>query len=147
MDRSKNRSDSYQHKIVESACAPDMLMEIAESEGIGAQLNPFGYDEELLDLKDQLREHFWRMVREKLTPRQRQVIELYCDDYTQTEIAKKLGVNQSSITKSMNGNCDYRNGKKIYGGAKKQLQKIAENDPEIQEVLERIKEIQSDTLY
>lgn len=147
MDRTKNRSDSYQHKIVEAACSPEMLMEVADSESIGAQLNPFGYNEELLDLKDQLRDHFWKMVRTKLTARQRQVIELYCERHTQTEIAKKLGVNQSSITKSMNGNCDYRNGKRIYGGAKKKLQKIAEGDPEIQDILERIKEIQSDTLY
>jgi predicted DNA-binding protein YlxM (UPF0122 family) len=144
MDRSKNRSDSYQHKIVEAACSPDMLMEVADSEGIGAQLNPFGYNEDLLDLKDQLRDHFWKMVREKLTPRQREVIELYCNDYTQTEIAKKLGVNQSSITKSMNGNCDYRNGKKIYGGAKKKLQKIAENDQDIQDILFKISEIQEE---
>ncbi len=147
MDRSKNRSDSYQHKIVESACSPEMLMEIADSKGIGAQLNPFGYNEELLDLKDQLKEHFWRLVRTKLTDRQREVIELYCEDLTQTEIAKKLGVNQSSITKSMNGNCDYRNGKRVYGGAKRKIQKIAENDSDIQDILARIKEIQSDNLY
>ena len=144
MDRSKNRSDRYQWVLVEAPCSPSMLTEVADSEGIGAHLNPFGYNEEELDLKEQLRAAFWRIVNTKLTSRQKQVITLYCDGYTQTEIAKKLNVNQSSITKSINGNCDYRNGKKVYGGAKRKLQKIAEQDEEIQNILERMRDIQSD---
>lgn len=147
MDRSKNRSDRYQWVLVEAPCSPEMLTEVADSEGIGSQLNPFGYNEELLDLKDQLKSAFWRIVNTKLTSRQREVISLYCDGYTQTEIAKKLNVNQSSITKSINGNCDYKNGKRIYGGAKRKIQKIVEQDKEIQEILLKIKEIQSNTLY
>lgn len=143
MDRSKNRSDRYQWVLVEAPCSPEMLTEVADSEGIGAQLNPFGYNEEELDLKEQLRASFWRIVNTKLTSRQKQVITLYCDGYTQTEIAKKLNVNQSSITKSINGNCDYKNGKRIYGGAKKKLQKIAEQDEEIQEILEKLRDSQS----
>jgi len=147
MDRSKNRSDRYQYVLVESSCSPEMLAEVADSESIGAQLNPFGYNEELLDLKDQLRLAFWRIVNTKLTVRQRDVISLYCDGYTQTEIADRLNVNQSSITKSINGNCDYKNGKKIYGGSKRKIQKIVEQDEEIQDILLKIKEIQSNTLY
>lgn len=141
IDRSKNRSDKYQHLLVETSCSPEMLTEVADSEGIGAQLNPFGYNEEMLDLKDQLKAAFWRLVEEKLTDRQKQVIKLYCDGYTQTEIAKKLNVNQSSITKSINGNCDYKNGRRLYGGSRKKLQKLAENDTEIKVILEKIREI------
>lgn len=147
MDRSKNRSDRYQWVLVEAPCSPEMLTEVADSEGIGAQLNPFGYNEELLNLKDRLKVAFWRIVNTKLTSRQKEVISLYCDGYTQTEIAKTLNVNQSSITKSINGNCDYKNGRKIYGGSKRKIQKLAEQDEEIQEILLRIKEIQSSTLY
>jgi transcriptional regulator len=87
---------------------------------------------------------FWRIIRTKLTPRQCEVIELYAQGLTQTEIAKRLNVNQSSITKSINGNCDYRNGKKIYGGAKKKLRRIAAQDPEIQEILRQMGDIQSE---
>jgi DNA-binding CsgD family transcriptional regulator len=119
-----------------------MLTEVADSDGIGAQLNPFGYNEELLELKEQLKAAFWRIVETQLTERQKQVIKLYSKGLTQTEIAKKLGVNQSSITKSINGNCDYRSGKKVYGGARKKLRKIAEKDEEIQSILLRISEIQ-----
>jgi len=100
-----------------------------------------------LDLKEQLNAAFWRIIRTRLTSRQCQVIELYAQGLTQTEIAKKLNVNQSSITKSINGNCDYRNGKKIYGGAKKKLKRIAAQDGEIQDILHRMGEIQSEFLF
>jgi DNA-binding CsgD family transcriptional regulator len=121
-----------------------VLTKVSDSDGIGARLNPYGYNEEILDLKDQLKVAFWRIVDTKLTSRQRKVIHLYAEGLTQTEIAKKLNVNQSSITKCINGNCDYRNGKKIYGGARKKLQKFAEQDSEVQEILSRIAELQED---
>jgi len=142
-DRSKNRSDRYQWVLVECPCSPEMLTEVSDSDGIGAQLNPWGYNEELFELKDKLKAAFWRIVDTQLTSRQKEVIHLYAEGFTQTEIAKKLNVNQSSITKSINGNCDYRNGRKVYGGARKKLRKIAEKDEEIKEILERIAEIQS----
>jgi len=146
-DRSKNRSDKYQWVLVESTCSPEMLTEVADSEGIYAQLNPWGYNEELLDLKDQLKVAFWRIVDTQLTIRQQEVLHLYAENYTQTEIAKKLNVNQSSITKSINGNCDYRNGRRVYGGSKKKLQKLIESDEEIQQIFLRIGEIQTDEDY
>lgn len=147
VDRTKNRSDLYQYVIVECSTAPEMLTEIADSDGIGSQLNPFGYNEELLELKDQLKEAFWVIVREKLTKRQCEVIELYCAGLTQMEIARRLNVNQSSITKSINGNCDYKNNRRVYGGAKKKIGKLADKDKNIQRILSRIAEIQDDGKY
>lgn len=144
MDRSRNRSDRYQWVLVESPCSPELLTEVADSDGIHAQLNPFGYNEELFELKEALKTCFWRIVDTQLTDRQKEVIHLCADGYTQTEIAKKLNVNQSSITKSINGNCDYRNGRRVYGGAKKKIQKIIEKDKDVQEIFARIQEIQSE---
>ena len=110
MDRTKNRSDKYQHLLLESQHSPEMMSEFSNDDSIYSRLNPFGYNEEILELKDRLRAAFWRIVETQLTKRQREVIQLYAEGYTQIEIAKKLNVNQSSITKSINGNCDYRNG-------------------------------------
>jgi len=141
-DRSKNRSDHYQWLLVESPCSPEMLTEVSDADGIGAQLNPYGYNEELLNLKDKLRDAFWRIVDTQLTSRQKEVIHLYSEGKTQTEIAKHLGVNQSSVTKSINGNTDYKSGRKVYGGARKKLKKIADKDVEIQEILAKISDIQ-----
>jgi len=146
-DFTKNRSDKYQHVLIELLCDPCLLVEISESRGMPGLLNYSSYNEELYDLKDKLNAAFWRIIKTELTDRQCEVIELYADGYTQTEIAKKLGVNQSSITKSINGNCDYKNGKRVYGGAKKKLRKIADSDEEIQNLLARIAEIYSELSF
>ena len=144
IDRTKNRSDHYQPIICEAPCSNEMLAEVADGDGISAQLNPFGYSEELAELKDQLKIAMWRLINEELTDRQAEVINLSASGHTQTEIAKILGINQSSITKSIRGNCDYKNGKKVYGGAQKKLRKIADKDDEIKKILERINEIEGD---
>lgn len=146
-DYLKNRSDSYQYLLIESSCAPDLLTEFSDSQGIAGVLNHEFYNEELFQLIDQLKKAYWRLINTKLTKRQREVIRLYSDGYTQCEIAKKLGVNQSSVTKSINGNTDYRNGKRIYGGAKKKLSKFASQDGEIIDILRRIADIQSEMAF
>jgi transcriptional regulator len=113
-------------------------------DGIYNRLNPFGYNEDFIELEDQLKIEFWRIVDTLLTPRQREVIRLYADGYTQMEIAKMLDVNQSSITKSLNGNVDYKNGKKIYGGARKKIRKIIENDTRIKEILSQMRDLRDE---
>lgn len=136
-----NRSDRYQWVLLETVCSNEMLESFCNDDSISARLNPFTYDEGLLELEDQLKVEFWRVVDTLLTPRQREVIRLYADGYTQMEIAKMLNVNQSSITKSLNGNVDYKNGKKIYGGARKKIRKIIENDEAIKDILEKMSEL------
>jgi len=144
MERKKNRSDHYQWVLLETVCSNDMMESFANDDSMYNRLNPFQYNEDLLDLEDQLKKEFWRVVDTLLTDRQREVIKLYADGYTQMEIAKMLNVNQSSITKSLNGNVDYKNGKRIYGGAKKKIHKIIENDAKIKEILAKIVEIREE---
>ena len=117
-----------------------MLESFSNDESLYNRLNPYAYDERVVELEDQLKDEFWRIVSQ-LTPRQQEVIKLYASGKTQMEIAKKLNVNQSSITKSINGNVDYKNGKKCYGGAKKKLQKLAESDNKIKDLLNQINEL------
>lgn len=146
-DRTSNRSNGYQWVIVESPCSPEMLAECSDAQGVTGVLNAMIHSEELLDLQDQLLTEFWRIVDTQLTDRQSQVLRLYAQGLTQIEIAKRLNVNQSSITKSINGNCDYRNGKKIYGGARKKLLRIASKDPVIQGIFKRMAEIKSENSF
>jgi DNA-binding CsgD family transcriptional regulator len=117
-----------------------MLESFCNEDSISARLNPFEYNEDLMELEAQLKKEFWRVVDTLLTPRQREVIRLYADGYTQMEIAKMLNVNQSSITKSINGNVDYKNGKKVYGGARKKIKKIIEMDDKIKDILQKMRE-------
>jgi DNA-binding CsgD family transcriptional regulator len=139
-ERRKNRSDSYQWVLLETVCSNDMMEAFCNEDSISARLNPFEYNEDLIELEEQLKKEFWRVVDTLLTSRQREVIRLYADGYTQMEIAKMLNVNQSSITKSLNGNVDYKNGKKIYGGARKKIRKIIENDDKIKDILAKMAE-------
>jgi DNA-binding CsgD family transcriptional regulator len=134
----QNRSDRYQWVLLETVCSNDMMEAFCNEDSIYNRLNPFQYDENLMDLEDELKKEFWRVVDTLLTPRQREVIRLYADGYTQMEIAKMLNVNQSSITKSLNGNVDYKNGKKVYGGARKKIRKIIELDDKIKDILQRM---------
>jgi len=115
-----------------------MMEAFCNEDSISARLNPFEYNEDLIELEEQLKKEFWRVVDTLLTSRQREVIRLYADGYTQMEIAKMLNVNQSSITKSLNGNVDYKNGKRVYGGAKKKLKKILQSDDKIKDILEKM---------
>jgi DNA-binding CsgD family transcriptional regulator len=134
MDRKKNRYDRYQSLFAELCYSNEMMAEFPESQGLVENYTPEDR-ERLMDLRLDLKKELWRLVDEELTARQRQVIRLYAQGYTQIEIAKQLNVNQSSITKSINGNCDYRNGKKIYGGARKKLRRLADNDPTIRGII------------
>lgn len=143
-EKRKNRSDSYQHFLAETACSNDMMEAFCNEDSIQNRLNPWQYNENLIDLEEQLKKEFWRVVDTLLTDRQKKVIKLYADGYTQMEIAKILNVNQSSITKSLNGNVDYKNGKRVYGGSQKKIRKIIENDDKIIDILRQIAEVREE---
>lgn len=145
MDRTKNRSDRYQSLFAELSFSNDMMAEFAEAQGGTSIALTDEENEELLDLKDALLVEFWRLVDTELTERQAEVLHLCAEGLTQIEIAKKLKVNQSSITKSINGNCDYRNGRQIYGGSKRRLMKLAESDEKIKSIFRRMAELNSNT--
>jgi predicted DNA-binding protein YlxM (UPF0122 family) len=143
----RNRSDKYQYILCETTFSNDMLESFSNDESIYKRLNPFSYNERVLELEDELKKEFWRVADECLTDRQKEVVKLSMENYTQQEIAKKLNVNQSSITKSLNGNVDYKNGKKVYGGIKLKLIKAVEKDQRVQDILKRISEIRDDDTF
>lgn len=142
-ERRRCRSDFYQEKFFECAVSADMMESFPNSDSISNRLSGgFSYDETILELEDQLKEEFWRIVDEELTERQREVIRLSAEGLTQMEIAKMLGVNQSSVTKSLYGNKSYVFGKPhtTYGGSKKRVAKIIQGDEKIMEILRKIAE-------
>lgn len=155
MEKRDNRSNHYQHLFAESSYSNEMMESFPNELSLYNRLNPFEYSEELMDLEEELRIEFWRIV-ETLTDRQKAVLTLRADGYTQMEIAKMLNVNQSSITKSINGNVDYKqtNGKdkdnllnkkaKSYGGSLKKLRRLLEQDPAVQDILSRIAQVRSE---
>jgi len=97
MEKRQNRSDKYQYVLLETVCSNDMMEAFCNEDSIYNRLNPNHYDEDLMNLEDKLKVEFWRVVDTLLTTRQREVIRLYADGYTQMEIAKMLHVNQSLL--------------------------------------------------
>jgi predicted transcriptional regulator len=139
-DKRRTRSGAYQHLILEVVFSNEMMETFCNEDSMHDRLNPFDYDEEMIGLEEELKKEFWRVVDTLLTDRQRDVIRLYSEGLTQTEIAKKLGVNQSSVVKSIRGNVNYGDGvRKSYGGSRKKLRKIIETDEKIKDILDRIK--------
>lgn len=144
-DFSQCRSNGYQWVIQECPTSPENISDYSDSQGFSKSINDAEIREELYDINEKLNKAFWRLIETVLTPRQKEVIKLSAGKdprfpgigKTQVEVAKILNVNQSSVTKSIHGNCDYRNGRKVYGGAQKKLQKAADRDPEIIELLKR----------
>lgn len=152
-EKRANRSNAYQHLFGEISVAIEILESFNEESSIYKRLNPYGYNEAVAELEEQLRVEFWRLVDANLTPRQKQVIELISiKKLTQQEAAKILGVNQSSITKSLNGNVDYskrdeKNNKTkvVYGGSLRRLRKLCQEDEKIKEILEKIAALREET--
>ena len=146
MEKRNPRSSSYQHLLVETSCSNEMMEAFCNEDSIYNRLNPFGYSEDILELDDLLKVEFWRIVKTCLTNRQRKVLELYTEGFTQMEIAKKLKINQSSINKSIRGNVNYmETGKKhVYGGTIRKIQKILETDEKIKEILKKMDEVRSE---
>lgn len=144
MEKRKNRSESYQYLLVESSYSNEMMEAFSNEDSISSRLNPFVYNEDLIELEDELKKEFWRIADTLLTKRQKEIIHLYRDGYTQMEIGKILSVNQSSVTKNINGNTAYcldGSKKKTYGGTLKKLKKIMETDEKINEILNKIQEL------
>ena len=141
-DRNRNRSDSYQVYLLEVSVSPFILGDLSCAQGISYRLEPYDEKESLLELREQLKKRLWEIIEEGLTKRQKQVVKLYIEEgLTQNEIAKTLGINQTSVHKVIRGNIDYKNGKKRYGGAFKKIHKLCQTDEEIQRILEEIKDL------
>jgi RNA polymerase sigma factor (sigma-70 family) len=141
-DRNRNRSDSYQVYLLEVSVSPFVLGDLSCAQGMSYKLQSYDEKEKLLELREQLKKRLWEIINAGLTERQKQVIKLYIDEgLTQNEIAKTLGINQTSVHKVIRGNIDYKNGKKRYGGAFKKIDKLCQTDEEVQRILNEIKDL------
>lgn len=143
MARKKNKSDSYQHKIVEISVDPFLLSDFPMNNGLGAQLNLAKYSEEFHELKDNLMKEIYRIINENLTPHQAEVVLLRLKGLTQIQIAEQLQVHQTTIHKCLSGNLDYNHGKKRYGGALKKIKKICDKDAKVLKLLEKINDLKN----
>ncbi len=140
-----NKSDHYQHRIVEIPLEPHKLHNFSNESGIEQHITDMVPDEEMLGLRQDLLDELYNIINSGcLTPHQSKVLTLTLAGETQNEIAQKLGCSQSAICKALSGNLDYKNGRRRYGGIIKKLQKLAKSNSRIKLLLDRIAEYKAD---
>ncbi len=149
MTKRPTRSDKYQYLLLESSYTDEMMMHFSNQQSIGYTLDPYQYDDRVEELLEELKVEFWKVAETELTPMQKTVLKMRADGYTQCEIADIMGVNQSSITKCINGNTDYKNfdGKgqpKVFGGAIKKLKKLLSRNQRVKEILAELNELRAE---
>jgi DNA-binding NarL/FixJ family response regulator len=141
---SKNKSDSYQYRIIEIAVDPFILSDFASEDGFGFVANRVGHPEELDTLRKKLMREVKRIIRTKLTKRQTEVMLLRLQGKTQVEIGRALGIHQTTVHKTISGVIDYKNGATCYGGAVRKLKKICLKDERILNILKQISDLYVD---
>ena len=141
--KKKNKSDSYQYKIVEISVDPAILGEFPLAESLGFQLNLSRHSEMFDKLRERLMREVLRIINTSLTTRQSEVVTLRLQGKTQIQIAEELGVHQTTVHKLLSGNIDYANGKKRYGGAIKKLQKLCAKDETVLEILKNMEDLRT----
>jgi predicted XRE-type DNA-binding protein len=135
----KNKSNSYQYKIVEVSFDYGKLSNFSSDRGISSILQENSYSETVMDLKEKLLEELYEVIHgNHLTDHQKNILFMRLMGKTQNEIADHLGITQSAVHKAMHGNIDYKNQKKRYGGIVKKLKKICLCEPKIKTILDDI---------
>lgn len=148
MDKS-TQSQKYQYQILEIPVHDDILNLKANQDSLSYWLNPFVYDERILEIKDQVIKLFWKLAKQHLTKQQYKVLKYTSQGLTQLEVAAKLKLpNNSHVSKSLMGNHIYKNGKCIamHGGSIKKMKNIINNNPKMQVLLNKMQEIQEEKL-
>lgn len=147
---SNSRSHNYQFKIMEIPVDNYQLSYFTNSDSLSSKLDNFQYNEDILDLQDQIKEEFWNIVKNNLTEKQQGILRLVADGYTQAEIAKITNTNQSSVSKSLAGNIFYHAKRSstpvFYGGIYKKLRKLTDENKKIQDLFKQINELSMEKL-
>lgn len=126
----KSRSQSYQYILNERLYGSEVWNSLDQMQSLRAyqeRIDTLRYQmETLINLDGDLWKEMWNLIDTQCSLRQKQVAHLLYEGKTQMEIAAKLGVNQSSICKTISGNSDYRVDKEArrYGGLAKKLSKL-----------------------
>jgi len=131
----------FLNSFVEISIDPVILSSFSTEEGLGAYFNNCAVSEEFQMLRQELLVEVMNIINESLTEKQREVMCMtYVEGKTQNEISNELGKHQTTIHKILQGNIDYNNQKKRYGGAIKKIKKLCESNEKIQDILAKMRE-------
>ena len=129
------------NNFVEISIDPVLLNNFSTEEGIGAYFNSCSTSEEFQQLKNELLLEVMGIIDNHLIGKQREVMYMtYMEGKTQNEISNELGKHQTTIHKILQGNIDYNNQKKRYGGALKKIRKLCQKNEKVQNILTKMRE-------
>lgn len=138
------KSSSIQHRYRELSLEPQLLNGFA-NEDLGV-LGGEHVSDEIQELFEKLAVRLVWIVDNMLTKRQAEIVRMiFLEQKTQSETGRILGLCQTSIHKSLNGNLVRWPNPKRYGGSIKKLQNICATDVEVQAILKTIEEIKKET--
>jgi RNA polymerase sigma factor (sigma-70 family) len=118
----------YNPDFWEVSVSPDILESVLEAPDMLERLLVTPEESQAVQdrraVKQQAVEFIRELIRARLSPRQRRIVELYFyQEKTQQEIATELGINQQVVSKHLFG--VLRDGQRV-GGALKKLRKLCE---------------------
>jgi ABC-type methionine transport system ATPase subunit len=133
--------DIISHSYVEISMDPHLLNNFSNEDGIAAFLNSQMCSEEFQKLRFELLEEVMHIINFCLTAKQKEVMKMtYVEGKTQNEISLELGKHQTTVHKILQGNIDYNNQKKRYGGALKKIRKLCASNEKIKKILAQMRE-------
>ena len=131
--------------FIEISIDPSLLNNFSNEEGMTAYFNSYATSEEFQKLRIELVREIMDIIDNNLTKKQQEVIKMtYIEGKTQNEISFILGRHQTAIHKTLQGNIDYNNDKKRYGGALKKIRKLCAGNDKIRTILVKMREKQEE---
>lgn len=126
---------------MEISIDPALLNNYSNEQSMGHFINSITSSSEFYKLKMDLVKEVLKIINKNLTKKQKEIIKMtYIDGKTQNEISVALGKHQTAVHKTLQGNIDYTNEKKRYGGALKKIRKLCAKNKKIQDILNKLKE-------
>lgn len=142
LDKRAIRSEKYQWTIVETTWGyhNNTPIDYINEEGLYyGNIIP----QLTAELNDLAFKRLYEVAEKCLTDRQFSVISNLLKGSTQMEVAKLLGVNQSSVNKSINGNISYEDGGFRHGGTTKKLSHNLIKDNEYRLIIKKLDELEN----
>ena len=137
--------DIAPNNFIEISIDPSLLNNFSNEEGMTAYFNSYASSEDFQRLRIELIKEIMSIIDNNLTKKQKEVIKMtYMEGKTQNEISSILGKHQTTIHKILQGNIDYNNEKKRYGGALKKIRKLCANNIKIRTILIKMREKQEE---
>ena len=142
-----SRSDKYQY--VKQECLMGVPRSYDEDEDwfsyqnkksdYAFLINPFLYNEKIIDAKERLVACIDEIAEDALTDKQLKAYKLVREGRTQEEACSILGIGQSALQKALAGNKQHN---KMYGGVQRKLPYLCSIDEECQKLLNIINDVE-----